>query len=46
MNAVPCVLRDLAENFADDPDYLKDKGFTLVTCGKRAHIITLEEFNR
>ena len=43
LKVVPCVLQRLVIYFGDDPEYLHNKGFSIVACGTRSHMITLAE---
>ena len=43
LKVVPCVLQRLVIDFGDDPEYLHNKGFSIVACETRSHMITLAE---
>ena len=43
LKVVPCVLQRLVIGFGDDPEYLHNKGFSIVACEARSHMITLAE---
>jgi hypothetical protein len=46
LKVVPCVLQRLVIDFGDDPEYLHNKGFSIVACDKRSHMITLAELSK
>ena len=43
LKVVPCVLQRLVIDSGDDPEYLHNKGFSIVACETRSHMITLAE---
>lgn len=46
LKVVPCVLQRLVIDFGDDPEYLHNKGFSIVACETRSHMITLAELSK